>query len=233
MLLTTRTQKQKQREPNAKAKAKAKAMPPWQPNGNGNGNENGMKMILWGVCQNATRWQFNRVSVYPGSPLSVDISGIITLATAAAAALKAVIDHNQMARKVARVFIDSRAHLSFTSFSFVYRLVQRANAHWRVTAATKTSKAAAAEQRQQLRRKQREQQRTVVAVVAWLQFVLFSAVVAAAALAAVMLATCCCWRCCVCVNLLLFLWCCCCWEKRVQRRGRSILSSFVFLLTRE
>lgn len=226
MLLTTRTQKQKQREPNAKA------MPPWQPNGNG--NENGMKMILWGVCQNATRWQFNRVSVYPGSALSADISGIITLATAAAA-LKAVIDHNQMARKVARAFIDSRARLSFTSFSFVYRLLQRANAHWRVTAATKTSKAAAAETATVAaqRRKQREQQQTVVAVVAWLQFVLFSAVVAAAALAAMMLATCCCWRCCVCVNLLLFLWCCCCWEKRVQRRGRSILSSFVFLLTRE
>lgn len=71
------------------------------------------------------------MSVYPGSPLSADISGIITLATAAAAAaaLKAVIDHNQMARKVARAFIDSRARLSVTSFSFVYRLVQRANAH--------------------------------------------------------------------------------------------------------
>lgn len=61
--------------------------------------------------------------------------------------------HNQMARKVARAFIDSRARLSFTSFSFVYRLVQRANAHWRVTAATKTSKAAA--QQQRLRRWQR------------------------------------------------------------------------------
>lgn len=58
-----------------------------------------------------------------------------------------------MARKVARAFIDSRARLSFTSFSFVYRLVQRANAHWRVTAATKTSKAAA--QQQRIRRCQR------------------------------------------------------------------------------
>lgn len=110
-----------------------------------------------------------------------------------------------MARKVGRAFIDSRARLSFTSFSFVYRLVQRANAHWRVTAATKTSKAAAQPAANTTvpaqRRKQREQQ-TVVAVVAWLQFVLFSAVVAAAA--AVMLATCCCCRCCCCV-----LTCCC------------------------